>query len=316
MKKLLIGLLVLCMSFSAFANGAKETKAVGSDQLFIGLSMHNQTETWAVQFKNTFVKYAESKGFKVSYTDANSNVSTQVGQIEDLVSLGIDVLVVIPADYTGVGQALKTAAAKGVKIVNADSKVVEQDQALVSCFITADCYSGGYAIGKYLSTKLEKNAIIGALNYPQLSVIAVRFDGLADALKDAGRTDIKIVDKDCTDLSAIASYTEDMLMANPEISAFVCLNDNTALTCASTCKQLGKKGLMIFGFDGSPAGKQAIAAGDMTGSGVYSPIDLAKASVDAADAIFNGKPYERETLVNMWLIDPENIKGMDLQSWS
>jgi ABC-type sugar transport system substrate-binding protein len=315
MKKILVLLVVLCMGFASFANGTKEAPEKQDGQLFIGLSMHNQTETWAVQFKDTFVKYAESKGYKVSYTDANSNVSTQVGQIEDLVSLGIDALVVIPADYTGVGQALKTAANKGVKIINADSKVVEQDQDLVSCFITADCYSGGYAIGKYLSDKLEPNATIGALNYPQLSVIAVRFEGLADALRDAGRTDVKIIDKDCTDLSAIASYTEDMLIANPEISAFVCLNDNTALTAASTCKQMNKKA-MIFGFDGSPAGKQAIAAGDMTGSGVYSPIDLAKASVDAADAILHNQPYERETLVNMWLIDPENIKGMDLQSWS
>lgn len=316
MKKVLVLLLVLCISFSAFANGTTEEKAVADDALFIGLAMHNQTETWAVQFKNTFVEYAESKGYKVSVTDANATAANQVGQIEDLVSLGVDALVVLPADYTALGQALKTASDAGVKIIDADSKVVEEDQDLVSCFITADCYSGGYTIGKYLADKLEKNATIGALNYPQLSVIAVRFDGLAAALKDAGRTDVKIVDKDCTDLSAIASYTEDMLMANPEISAFVCLNDNTALTCASTCGQMGKKGIMVFGFDGSPAAKQSIAAGEMTGSGVYSPIDLAKAAVDAAAAVVNGETYERETLVDMWLIDPENIKTMDLNSWS
>lgn len=315
MKKVLVLLMVLCISFSAFANGVKEKKA-DDNTLFIGLSMHNQTETWAVQFKNTFVEYAESKGYKVSVTDANADVSAQVGQIEDLVSLGVKALVVLPADYTALGQALRTAAAAGVKIINADSKVVEEDQDLISCFITADCYSGGYAIGKYLSDKLEKNAKIGALNYPQLSVIAVRFYGLADALKDAGRTDVTIIDKDCTDLSAISSYTEDMLMANPDISAFVCLNDNTALSCAGTCKQMNKKGIMVFGFDGSPAAKQAIAAGDMTGSGVYSPIDLAKASVDAAAAVVTGEEYERETLVDMWLINPENIKGMSLDDWT
>ena len=45
------------------------------------------------------------------------------------------------------------------------------------------------------------------------------------ALKDKGRNDVTIVEKDCTDLSAIATYTEDLLMANPDISAFLCLND-------------------------------------------------------------------------------------------
>ncbi|MGI5172520.1 sugar ABC transporter substrate-binding protein [Treponema sp. OMZ 840] len=314
MKKLLVLLMAACICLVAFAGGEKEKNGAGAP--FIGLAMHNQTETWAVQFKNTFVEYAKAKGCKVTVTDANKDVSNQVGQIEDLVSLGIDSLVVLPADYTALGQALKTAYNAGVKIVDADSKVVEDDQKFISCFITADCYSGGYAIGKYLSNKLVRNAKIGALNYPQLSVIAVRFDGLAAALKDAGRSDVTIINKDCTDLSAISSYTEDMLMANPDISAFVCLNDNTALSCASTCGQMGKKNIMVFGFDGSPAAKQAIAAGEMTGSGVYSPIDLAKAAVDAVISIIRGESYERETLVNMWLIDPDNIKKMDLKNWS
>lgn len=315
MKKILTLLLILCISFTAFANGEKEKSDV-DDALFIGLSMHNQTETWAVQFKDAFVNYAEEKGYNVTVTDANKDVSNQVGQIEDLVALGVDALVVLPADYTALGHALETASEAGVKIINADSKVVEEDQKYISCFITADCYSGGYTIGKYLADKLEPNATIGTLNYSQLSVIAVRFDGLAAALKDAGRTDVKILNKECTDLSAIASYTEDMLMANPEISTFVCLNDNTALTCASTCGQMNRDDIMIFGFDGSPAGKQSIAAGEMTGTGVYSPIDLAEASVDAAEKVVKGEDFEKETLVKMWLINPENIKDLDLNSWS
>lgn len=315
MKKILISLLIVLVSFMAFGKGATEQKQT-DEGLFIGLAMHNQSEPWAVQFKNTFVETAEAKGFKVSTTDANQIASNQVGQIEDLVSLGIDVLVVLPADYTALGQALKTASEAGIKIVNADSKVVEQDQDLISCFVVADCYSGGYAIGKYLANKLDQNAKIGALNYPQLSVIAVRFDGLADALRDAGRSDVKIIEKDCTDLAAIASYTEDMLMADPDIKGFVCLNDNTALTCASTCRQMNKEGIMIFGFDGSPAAKQSIAAGEMTGSGVYSPIDLAKASLAAAAAVGKGEAYEKESLVNMWLISPDNIKDIDLDNWT
>ena len=52
---------------------------------------------------------------------------------------GIDVLVVLPADYTALGNALKVAKDAGVKIVNADSKVDEADQDMVDCFVTADC---------------------------------------------------------------------------------------------------------------------------------------------------------------------------------
>ncbi|HWP21726.1 MAG TPA: substrate-binding domain-containing protein [Candidatus Cryosericum sp.] len=286
------------------------------DQCFIGLAMHNQTETWAVAFADAFKAAAEAAGCKVAVTDANATASNQVSQIEDLVTQGIDVLVVLPADYTALGSALKTAYDAGVKIVDADSKVVEADQSMVSCFVTADCYKGGYAIGEYLADKLEQNAVIGALNYKQLSVIADRFTGLADALKDKGRTDVTIVEKDCTDLSAIASYTEDLLTANPTISAFVCLNDNTALSCYGAAKQLGYPDVMVFGFDGSPAGKQSISAGEMTGSMVYSPIDMANASFNAAYAIWHGDAFDKEASVSMWMINTDNISQYDLTTWS
>ena len=323
MKRILAILLAVVMAFALVSCGSDKDKesnppetTPAGDQLFIGLAMHNQTEDWAVQFANTFKAEAEAIGAKVSVTDANSTPANQVSQIEDLVSQGIDVLVVLPADYTALGNALKTAKDAGVLVVNADSKVDEADQALVDCFVTADCYGGGYTAGEYLAEKLPENAIVGELNYPQLSVIAVRFEGMRAALKDKGRDDVTFVSKDCTDLSAIATYTEDLLMANPDINAFLCLNDNTALTCAGTCKQMNKEGILIIGFDGSPAGKQSIAAGEMTGSMVYSPVDLAKASLEAAQKLAAGENVEKETAVDMWMINPDNIADMDLEGWT
>ena len=320
MKKPLALILALIMALSLVACGQattdEQSDADADKEITIGLAMHNQTETWAVQFKDSFVAAAEAAGCKVSVTDANSTASNQVSQIEDLVAQGVDALVVLPADYTALGNALKTAADAGIPVVNCDSKVAEEDQQYISCFITADCYGGGVTCGEYLAEKLPENAVIGGLNYPQLSVIADRFVGLADALKDAGRDDVTIIEKDCTDLSAIASYTEDMLMANPEIIGFVCLNDNTALSCYGACAQLGREDCIVIGFDGSPAGKQSIADHQMTGSMVYSPIDLANAGFKAAYAIITGGEYEKETQVPMWMINTDNIGDFDLESWS
>ena len=331
MKKIITIILTIIMTISlcACGNSGKATGTTASegnsepstdptetDKPLIGLAMHNQTETWAVQFKDSFVEAAEAAGYEVTVTDANANASSQVSQIEDMVAMGVKALVVLPADYTALGNALKAAKEAGIYVVNADSKVAEADQQYVDCFITADCYGGGYTCGEYLAEALPQNATIGTLNYPQLSVIAERFVGLADALKDKGRTDVKIIEKDVTDLSAIASYTEDMLMANPEITGFVCLNDNTALSCYGACKQLDHKDAIVIGFDGSPAGKQSIAANEMTGSMVYSPIDLAKASASAVDAILTGKTFEKETKINMKMINRDNISQEDLKNWS
>lgn len=278
--------------------------------------MHNQNETWAVQFAQSFKDAAQSADASVSVTDANGVAANQFSQIEDLVAQKISVLVVLPADYTALGNALQAAKDAGVKVVNADSKVVESDQSLVDVFVTADAYKGGVTCSEYLAEKLPKNAKIGVINYSVLSVIADRFTGLRDALKNKGRTDVVVVEKDATDLSAIASYTEDLLTANSDIAGFVCLNDNAALACYGMCDQMGRSDAMVIGFDSSSAGNQSISAQQMTGTMVYSPADLAKTSCDAAVKLSDNKEVEKDTKIDMWMINRENISQQNLESWT
>lgn len=309
MKKVLSLVIVLTLALGLFAG------AMAEDALRIGLSMHNQTADWAVQFKDTFVALGEEAGIDVVWNDANSVAATQVDNIDDLLAQDIDVLVVVPADYTALGQALAAAKDAGVKVVNADSMVVEEDQQYVDCFVTADCYEGGKTCGKYLAELFPEGATIGGLNYPQIAVIADRFTGTQDAWNELGREDLILIDKTCTDLNAIATYTEDMLMANPEIAGFVCLNDNTALSCYAACKQLDRADCVVIGFDGSPAAKQSIANGEMTATLVYSPVDMATYSFDAAAKLANGEEPEKEVKVDMWMINPDNIGERDLENW-
>lgn len=309
MKKVFSLVLVLMLAIGAMS------VAMAEDTLRIGLSMHNQTADWAVQFKDTFLALGEENGIDVVWNDANSVAATQVDNIDDLLAQDIDVLVVVPADYTALGQALAAAKELGVKVVNADSKVVEEDQQFVDCFVTADCYEGGKTCGKYLAEFFPEGATIGGLNYPQIAVIADRFTGTQDAWDELGRDDLILIDKTCTDLNAIATYTEDMLMANPEIDGFVCLNDNTALSCYAACVQLDRPDCVVIGFDGSPAAKQSIANGEMTATLVYSPVDMATYSFDAAAKLARGEEAEQEVKVEMWMINPDNIAERDLENW-
>lgn len=331
MKKFIALLLIFVLALSIVAcdqGTPDETKPVESTspvvtkdddneetKLLLALSMHNQTADWAVQFKDTFLELAKEANVEVAWTDANENAATQVNDIDDLVTQKPNALVVVPHDYTALGQALQTAYDAGIPIINADSMVDEADRHLVSTFITADCYKGGYIAGEYLASVLDDGATIGTLNYPQIAVIADRFIGMQDAFDDLGRSDIKVIEKITTDLNAIATYTEDMLMANPEIEAFLCLNDNTALSCYGACAQLDREDCIVIGFDGSPAAKQSIANSEMRGSLVYSPVDLASYAFDAALAYARGESYEKEVNVPMWLISPENIAERDLEKW-
>ena len=309
MKRFLFCVLVITLMMSM--------SLVASAEQIIGLSMHNQTSDWAVQFKNSFLEAAEAKGVKVAWTDASTVASTQVNNIEDLVTQNISVLVVLPTDYTALGQALKGAKDAGITIVNADSKVTDEDLQYCTAFVTADSYNSGQVLGEYLvkSGVLPQNAIVGELTYPQVQHVTERFVGMQDYFKSVGRDDIVIVEKAVTDLNAISTYTEDLMMANPTTTAIVCLNDNTALTCWATCNQLKRGDCLVVGYDGSPAAKQSIKAGEMFATMVYSPVDLAVNSFNSAYALLTGAQVDTDRKVPMWMINRENIDEYSLDKW-
>ena len=48
------------------ATDVADEAAADDGEVFIGLAMHNQTETWAVQFADTFKEEAEAAGAKVA----------------------------------------------------------------------------------------------------------------------------------------------------------------------------------------------------------------------------------------------------------
>ena len=53
----------------------------------------------------------------------------------------------------------------------------------------------------------------------------------------------------------------------------------------------------------------------MTGTMVYSPVDLAKTSFDAGLKLAKGEEVEKEAQVDMWMINSDNIGDYNLESW-
>ena len=78
----------------------------------------------------------EAEGDQWVLRDPALSVERQIGQINDMLSMGIDVLVLTPVDLESLTDVLKKAKEKGVYIVVVDSNV--KDETLVDCTITSD----------------------------------------------------------------------------------------------------------------------------------------------------------------------------------
>ena len=70
----------------------------------------------------------------------------QIEQIEEMLQMGIDVLVVTPVDWQSLSGILRKAKEQGVFIVVVDTDLDEESAA--DCTITSDNYSAGYLVGQ------------------------------------------------------------------------------------------------------------------------------------------------------------------------
>ena len=142
-----------------------------------------------------------------------------------------------------------------------------------------------------------------------------RIDGFTQAIEGKGFT--VVYQKDALgDLPTALRLTEDLLQSNPEVVAIMGGNDPTALCALSACKTENRSDILIYGVDGSPEAKAAIAqGGQFAGSGAQSPIAIGVESVTLAYKILKKEPFEKRVPVKTFMITKENVDQYGTTGW-
>src|SRR5689334_10888861 len=61
------------------------------------------------------------------YRDANGNSQKQIGQIEELIELGVDLLIVSPQEAAPITRIVEDAYQKGIKVIVVDRKTLSDN---------------------------------------------------------------------------------------------------------------------------------------------------------------------------------------------
>ena len=158
MKKVLLSLLVFAMVFSLVACGGTtpsasaessapaESSAASSEsasaeepssgQYYVGISMPTQSSERWIKDGNTMKDILEQKGYKVDLQYAEDDIPTQKSQIENMITMGANVLIIAAVDGSTLSATLDQAGKDGVKIISYDRLLVDTDA--VSYYATFD----------------------------------------------------------------------------------------------------------------------------------------------------------------------------------
>jgi len=285
MKKIVLLLLTL----SLISCSKKEDKA----QFRIGLSMDTLKEERWQKDRDFFVAAAEKLGAKVSVQSANSDDARQIAQCENLLSEGVDVMVIVPHNGKIVASVVEAAHKQNIKVLAYDRIINDCD---LDYYISFDNVRVGELQSQYLVDRVPKGNYVLIGGAPtDYNAILFRKGQMNILQPYIDRGDIKVVaDQWATDWLPINAlkHTENALTINRnKVDAIVASNDGTAggsIQALEEQKLAGK--VIVSGQDAELAGCQRILDGTQAMT-VYKPIKpLAEKAAEIALKIIKGEP--------------------------
>ncbi len=241
-----------------------ETKMEGTDKaasgaIKVGMTVQSiSNPIWAGICTET-QKAIEADGGQLTYAACDSNINTQIQQIENFVSNGVDVIVCHPADPEGVESALKAAREAGVKVISWDDELENCDLAYV-----IKNYELGKMIGeeaaKWINEKCDGKAEVVVLDWPQLPILLERGNGIVDAIKENAPNAKIVAQQPAIDAAGGQSAMETILQAHPNVKVVACIGGGGAVGANEAAKaaQLISDDFGIFAADATEQEMEAI----------------------------------------------------------
>lgn len=306
MKKIIIILVIfagLVLGSIYFLNNLlvqKENLLTKKKPVKIGFSMGTTREERWFKDRDLFIQKAQELGATVNVTLSDYDVEKQILQIENLISQGMDVIVVIPSDSEKIAPAIEKANQAGVKVIAYDRLIKNTN---IDLYISFDNVKVGELEAESVLEVVNKGnfAYIGGSPTDNNAILLKQGTmGILDSKIKNG--DIKlVVDKFSSDWKPEEAYKaiDDYLTSGKSLEAVIAANDGTASGVIQALKKHGLDGkIPVSGQDAELSATQRIIAGTQT-STVYKPINsLAYKAAELAVAMGEGKSPDTTSLID------------------
>ncbi len=331
MKKLplsfLAVLLVLFSLFLAACGGAASPETGGTDApateeegsapapaedaKLVGISMPTQSSARWISDGNEMVKYFQEAGYQTDLQYAEDDIPTQLSQIENMVTKGVDVLVIAAIDGTTLTDVLQQAADQDIKVIAYDRLIRESGN--VDYYATFDNFQVGVLQASYIETALGLKEGKGPFNIelfggsPDDNNAYFFYDGAMSVLQpyiDSGKLVVQSgqmgMDKVSTlrwDPATAQARMDNLLSAyytDKRVDAVLSPYDGLSIGIISSLKGVGYGSgdqplPVVTGQDAEVLSVKSMLAGEQTSTVFKDTRELAKKTVEMVNALLAGE---------------------------
>ncbi|MBB6176456.1 D-xylose transport system substrate-binding protein [Anoxybacillus tengchongensis] len=302
--------LTACGVVSSGNEGGSESTKKDDDKIVIGFSMDTLKEERWQRDKELFEAKVKELGAEVKTLAANGDDAAQLSQAEQLISEGVDVLVVVPHNAEASAAIVEKAHKEGIPVISYDRLIKNAE---VDYYVSFDNVRVGEMQAQAIVDKAPKGNYVyigGADTDNNAHLFRQGAMNVLKPLEEKG--DIKIVydqfSKDWKPEEALKNMENALTANNNNIQAVVAANDGTAGGVIQALAAQGLAGKVpVSGQDAELAALQRIVEGTQTMT-VYKPIKaIATKAAEMAVALAKGEKIETNQTVSNGKIDVPSV---------
>lgn len=293
---------------------AEDTKAEESsdEPVKIGWLQKNQTNAFEIVINRggeAVLEQAKADGIVEEYylLDGQTDPSTQVSQASDLVNLGVDAVIMQPAELDGSAPAVEILHEAGIPVVLVNSLTSNADDC--EGISASNDVEAGEIMGQFVLDKLGETGKYAHLQGIIGNTAAIqRTEGIHNVMDE--QSGWELLEEQSAEWSAdkASKFTQDWIsLYGDELNAIVCDNDDMAVASRLACLEAGREDILVIGVDATEAALAMVADGELDGTVRQDGTNQGAEAVNKAIALAQGKEIERETWIPFTLITSENI---------
>ncbi|HEV8577871.1 MAG TPA: D-xylose ABC transporter substrate-binding protein [Thermoanaerobaculia bacterium] len=290
-RLLSLSLLVVVLGLAACGRGGNAVKSVP----VIGLSLDTLREERWQRDRDLFVARCEELGARVLVQAANNNEVVQNAQAENLLTQGVDVLVVAPHNSKTAATIVESAHRTGVPVIAYDRLINDSD---VDLYISFDNERVGELQADYAVKRVPRGRYVLIGGSPADNNALLFHQGQMNVLKPfIDRQEIEIVaDQYAADwqpIQALKIMENALTRSDNRVDAVVASNDGLAGGAIQALAEQGLAGkIVVTGQDAELSACQRVVAGTQSMT-IYKPIRrLARQAAEIAVAMARKQPFE------------------------
>ena len=321
MKKVIALILVLALALSLVACGGKKDDG----QKTIGILMPTKEQTiWSIQGERLVAGY-EAAGYATEIEFAEDDSARQAMQIENMISKGVDALVVVAVDGAALTDACEKAKDAGIVVI-AEDRLITNTEA-VDYYVTFDLVKMGELQAQVIADALDLANAAGPFNMeifsgsPDDPNAKLFYDGAMNILKpylDEGKLVVKsgqvsyeqsaIMGWDSAKAQARMDNLLSGFYADDHLDAALVAADCLAIGVISSLESMGYGTgdvafPLITGQDAELAAVKSIKAGKQSMTAFLDANELVKIIVPVTTSLLGGEVPTATATYNNGTID-------------